>query len=65
MRLQEPRVLADNVHDIGRNHGLVVLSALDLAKAEQVFDDSNQEALLGLLVCGNFISTKKLSPSPR
>ena len=31
VRLQESRVLADDVHDVGRDDGLVVLASLDLA----------------------------------
>lgn len=50
VRLEEPRVLADNVHDVGRDDGLVVLSSLDLAQAEQVLDHLDEEPLLGLLV---------------
>ena len=33
VRLEEPRVLADDIHDIRRDDGLVVLPALDFAKA--------------------------------
>lgn len=50
MRLQEARVLSDDVHNIGRDDGLVVLPALDLAQAQKVLDDGDQEALLLLLV---------------
>jgi len=50
--LEEARVLADDVHDVGRNDGLVVLAALDLNEAEQVLDDLDEEALLGLLIHG-------------
>lgn len=50
MRLQEARILPDDVHNIGRDDGLVVLPALDLAQAQKVLDDGDQEALLLLLV---------------
>ena len=50
MGLEEARVLADNVHDVGRDDSLVVLASLDLDEAEQVLDDLDKKALLGLLV---------------
>jgi hypothetical protein len=52
MRFEESWVLADNVHDIGSADCLVVFSSLHLGKAEQILDDSHQESLFGLLVCG-------------
>ncbi len=33
MRLQEPWVLADNVHDVGCHNSLVILASLDLAES--------------------------------
>ena len=33
MRFEEPRVLADDVHDVGRDDSFVVFAALNLAKA--------------------------------
>jgi hypothetical protein len=50
MRLEESRVLADNVHDVGGADGLVVFTPLHLRKTEQVLDDRDQESLLGLLI---------------
>ena len=47
---EEAGILADNVHDVGRDNSLVVLAALNLAKPEQVLDDGNKEALLRLLI---------------
>ncbi len=52
MRFEEPRVLANNVHDIRRADGLVVLAALHLCKTKQVFDDCDKESFLRLLICG-------------
>ena len=49
--LEESRILADDVHDVGSDDGLVVLATLDLAKAEEILDDGDQETLLSLLVC--------------
>mmetsp|Transcript_27650 Transcript_27650/g.70460 ORF Transcript_27650/g.70460 Transcript_27650/m.70460 type:complete len:1163 (-) Transcript_27650:210-3698(-) len=49
VRAQEARVLPDDVHDVGRDDGLVVLAALHLAQPEQVLDDGHEEALLVLL----------------
>ena len=50
VRLEEARVLADDVHDVRGDDGLVVLAALDLAQAEEVLDDGDEEALFGLFV---------------
>jgi hypothetical protein len=50
VRLEEPRVLADNVHDVRGADGLVVLAALHLGQAEELLDNCDQESLLGLLV---------------
>ena len=50
MCFEKARVLTHDVHDVGCDNGLVVLPALDLTKAKQVLDDSDQETLLGLLV---------------
>ena len=52
VRLEEARVLADHVHDVGGDDGLVVFSLLLFAEAEQVADDRNQEAFLVLFVHG-------------
>lgn len=51
MRFEEARILTDDVHNVGSDDGLVVLSSLHLGQAEQLFDDVDQEALLVLLVC--------------
>lgn len=51
--LQETWILADDVHDVGRDDSLVVLASLHLSQAKQVFDHGNQETLLGLLVHGH------------
>ena len=48
--LEEPRVLAHDVHDVGGDDGLVVLALLLLAQPQQVLDDRHQEPLLVLLV---------------
>ena len=49
MGLQEPGILPDDVHDVRRNHRLVVLAPLHLAQTEQVLDHGNQKPLLLLL----------------
>lgn len=49
VRLQEPRVLSDDVHDVGRANRLVILSALRFGEGEQILDDLDQESLLGVL----------------
>ena len=50
VRLEETWVLANDVHDVGRNNGLVVLATLDLAKPEEILDDRDQESLLRFLI---------------
>lgn len=50
VRFEETRILANNVHDIGGHNGFVILSTFNFAKAQKVFDDSDQESLLGILV---------------
>ena len=47
---EEAWILSDNVHDIGRDDGLVVFAALNFAKTKQVLDDGDQESLLGVLI---------------
>jgi hypothetical protein len=61
VRLQEPRVLSDNVHDVGRADSLVVFASLLFGQAEQVLDDGDQETLLGLFVCGRQLPARTFS----
>jgi hypothetical protein len=49
--LEKARVLADNVHDVGGDDGLVVLAALHFGQAEELLNDVDEEALLVFLVC--------------
>lgn len=51
MGFEEPRVLADNVHNIRCDDSFVVFAPLDLAETKQILDDGDQEALLSLFVC--------------
>ena len=51
VRLEEPRILADDVHDVRRDNSLVVLASLDLAQAEEVLDHRDQESFLRILIC--------------
>jgi hypothetical protein len=48
--LEESRILADNVHDIGSNNCFVVLSAFYLAESKQILDHGYQKPFLGLFV---------------
>ncbi len=41
-----------NLHDVGSNHGLVVLPPGDLTQVQQISDDRNQESVLLLLQHG-------------
>lgn len=50
MRLEESRVLTDNVHDVRSTNSLVVFALLHLGEAQQVFDDRHKESLLCFLV---------------
>ena len=52
MGAQEAWILADHVHDVGRDDGLVVLSLLLLAQPQQLLDDGDKEALFVFLVHG-------------
>ncbi|KAG7148076.1 hypothetical protein HYQ46_003062 [Verticillium longisporum] len=52
MRLQETRVLADNVHDVTGDDGLVIFATLHLGQAKKILDDSHEEPLLRLFVHG-------------
>jgi hypothetical protein len=47
---EEARILANYVHDVGGNDGLVVLASLHLAEAKQILDDRHQEPLLVVLI---------------
>jgi hypothetical protein len=49
VRLEEAGILANDVHDVRCDDGLVVFAALHLAKAEEIFDNRHEEAFLGLL----------------
>lgn len=50
VRLQKAGVLSNNIHNVGGHNGLVVLASLHLAEAQELFDDSDQETLLGIFV---------------
>ena len=50
MRLQEPGILPDDVHDVGRHDSLVIFATFHLDESEKLFDDSDKESLFRLLV---------------
>lgn len=50
MRLQEARVLPDDVHDVGRDNSLVVLSLLHLCKAQEILNNSDEETFFRFFV---------------
>lgn len=50
VRFQESRVLADDVHDVGSDDGLVVFAALQLDKPKQLFDDRYKKSFLRVLI---------------
>ena len=41
----------NNVHDVGGDHGLVVLAALQFHQAQELPDDKDQKLFLLLLAC--------------
>ena len=47
---QEARILAHDIHNVGGNHGLVVLALRRAAHAQQVLNHGDQELLFGLLM---------------
>ena len=50
VRLKESRVLTDDVHNVGGNDSLVILSTFDLTKPQKIFDNRHQETFLGFLI---------------
>lgn len=50
VRLKEPRVLTNNIHNIRCNDSLVIFAPLDLTKTKEVLDDSDQKALFLFLI---------------
>jgi hypothetical protein len=50
VRLEKAGILANNVHDIGRDDGLVVLASLHLHQTKEFLDDRHQEPFLRLLI---------------
>jgi len=60
VRLQETRVLSDDVHDVRGANGLVVLPALLLSQTQKFLDHAHQESLLNLLACDTSIRPGQL-----
>lgn len=50
--LEESGILADDVHDVAGDDGLVVLASFGLGQAQEILDDGHQEALFGFFVHG-------------
>lgn len=50
MCLEEPRVLTNNVHDIGSDDRFVVFSAFDLTQPKEIFYYRHQETFFRLFV---------------
>jgi hypothetical protein len=51
MCLEESRVLANDVHNIGGHDRFVVLASLIFAQSQKVFDDCDKESLFQVLTC--------------
>lgn len=47
---KETRVLANNIHDVGCDHSLVIFPAFEFGETQQVLDDRDQEPLFCFLV---------------
>jgi hypothetical protein len=50
MCFEEPWILPHDIHDVGRDYGLVVFTTLDLAQTKEILDDCHKEALFCLLI---------------
>lgn len=48
--LEEPELLANEIHDVGSDDGLVVLASLHLAQAKEVLNNGHEEPLLSLFI---------------
>ena len=53
MGFEEPWVLSNDVHNIGSDDSLVVLAPLHLCQAQEIFDNSDKESFLNVLVYNN------------
>jgi len=60
MSLEEPRILSNDVHNVGCHYGFVVFSPLRLAKTQKFFDDSHQESFLRILICNKYWKNYRL-----
>jgi hypothetical protein len=47
---EKSRVLANDVHNITCDHSLIILSPNHFCESQQLFDEINKEAFLGLFV---------------
>jgi len=52
MSFEEPRVLSNDIHDVGRHDSFVVFTALHLCETKQILNDCDEETLFRLLVHG-------------
>ena len=55
VRLEETRILADDVHDVGSDNSFVIFATLHLGQAEQLLDDGDKETLFCLFVCNEYV----------
>ena len=53
--LEEPRVLANNVHDVTGHDCLVVLASFHFCEAQKIFDNRDQKAFLSFLICKEIV----------
>jgi hypothetical protein len=51
MCLEEARILADDIHNVGSHDSLIILSTLHLSEPKEVLDDGHEETLLRLFIC--------------
>jgi len=50
VRLEEAWILTNDIHDIGRDDGLVILASLHFHQTQKLLDDRHQEPLLRLFI---------------
>ncbi len=53
VRLEESRVLTDDVHDVRCANRLVILAPFHFGQAQEILDHGHEESLFRLLVCSS------------
>lgn len=50
MGLEEARVLPNDIHDVGGDNSLVILTTFYFTKTQEIFDNSDQKTLFRFLI---------------